>query len=358
VALYEAEWQGAKTEVEAYAAHVKAVEAYVQAQKAGVEAYGEQVRAQESIVRAWSAEWDGYAKKLEAERLKLGRFEVESRIFGERVRGYSAEIQAGATRAESQVSANQLQLERSRVDVQRYQADASLETTKLGAYDSYHRALGMRAEVAATDVQRYNAQVGHENARASAWAAGYDGYAKLGAGEATKAQALQAYAGAYQAQVAAYAAGISGEAQRVNALSDIEKLKQDVQKVDLQRFVAEWQAITSRLNALSSVYGADAQVYSSAIQGETASVNAQAQAYTVGMQEAELRLKASTEYEQLRATFYDATARAETALIGSKGSVLAQVGSAAFAAANVTMSTSHGDSRTCSTNYSYDMTGS
>jgi hypothetical protein len=322
-----------------------------------VEVYGEQVKAQETIVRAWAAAWDGYAKKIEAERLKIGVYEVESRIFGERVRAYQVASEAATGRAGVSVQRAALSVDVSRIDAQRYAADAGLEATKVSAYDAYNRAQGVRVEAAGVNMQRYATQVQSEIGRAGAWAAGYDGYAKLGAMESAKAQALGAYAQAYQSRVGAFASLVQGESSRVGALTEAEKIKVDIYRADVARFGAELQGEASRIGSLASIYGAEASVYGAEIQGEAASVNAQAQAYTVGIQEAELSLRAKVEYEKVRAEFYTATASAQTAVMDAKGRVLAQVGSAAYAAANVTLS--HGDTESlgCSTTYSYNMTG-
>lgn len=240
VEMYVAQWQGVKTQAEAYEALIRGVSLKVEAQKAAVEAYGEQIKAQSTIVQMWATEWDAYAKKLEAERLKLGKYETEARVFESQVGRYRAMIEGQSQRSNIQIESKKLLLQQAQIDTERYKADWQGQQIQIAAYDAYLKARDQLLNEASQRIELYKADIQQEASRAQSWQGEYDAYAKLISGEQLKIGLYETEARVYGSIVEAYKA--KTQALSAYTASEIEAKKLQLQKsqIDVERYKADW----------------------------------------------------------------------------------------------------------------------
>lgn len=278
VEMYVAQWQGVKTQAEAYEALIRGVTLKVEAQKAAVEAYGEQIKAQSAIVQMWATEWEAYAKKLEAEKLKLGKFETEARVFEAQIGRYKAMIEGQSQRSNVQIEAKKLLLQRAQIDSERYKSDWQGEQIRLAAYDAYLKARDQLINEANQRIELYKADIQQESSRSQAWQGEYDAYAKLADGEKIKLNLYETESRVYGTLVEAYKA----KTQALNAYtaSEIEVKKLGLQRsqIDIERYKADWGGEQTKIayyDAYLKGIGfpleaakVNASIYQSAVQGE------------------------------------------------------------------------------------------
>ena len=343
VEMYVAQWGAVKTQAEAYESMVRGVAAQVEAQKAAVEAYGEQVKAQSLVVQMWATEWDAYAKKLESEKLKLGKFEAEARVFESRVSRYRAAIEGQSSRSGVQIEAKKLELQRAQIDATRYQADWGGEQTKLAGYEAYLKGVGFPLEAAKINADIYQAHVQGELGRVQAWMAPYDAYSKLIQKDAVRAQLQSSYASLFGAHVQHAALGVELSKIAADLEKTYEQLLQEYNKTKVSEHQAEAQYKAAQLSAKATGYSAAAEVYKADVQAETAIAGVEGDIYKTSADIATANGQFLVEGAKILTAQWQTQAQITQAQYQAAASVYAQLGAAAYAATNASIS----ESRSC-----------
>ena len=361
VEIYVAQWGAVKTQAEAYEALVRGVATQVEAQKAAVEAYGEQVKAQSLVVQMWATEWDAYTKKLEAEKLKLGKFEAEARVFESQVSGYRAWIEGQTSRSNVQIEAKKLELQRAQVDASRYQADWSGEQIKVAAYEAYLKGEGLPIEAGKANAEIYQAMVQGKLGEIQAFAAPYDAYTKLLQKDAVRAQLQNSYASLYGALVQQEALGVELTKIQADLDKTYEMLKQEYNKALVSEHQAKAQYEAAQLNANVQAFAVSAETYKADAQGQAAIAGVQGTIYQASVEASKGSAQMLAEGAKILTAQWQAAAQISQAQLQAAASVYAQLGSAAYAATNASLSSgysgSESTSESVSTNYNYSMQG-
>lgn len=160
VALHNAQWEGFKAEAQVFEARIRALAAQADVLKTRIEAekvkgdineglvraYAEKVRSLSALsdmyraqveaakakgeinvqrleqvrlrlqtygidVDAWGKQWDAYKAQVDAETNGLRYYETMGSVFGQRVTAWRGQVEAQSTRAQSQIAAQNQQLE-------------------------------------------------------------------------------------------------------------------------------------------------------------------------------------------------------------------------------------------------------
>jgi hypothetical protein len=236
---YLAEWEGVKAEVAVYAEQLRGVEADLSVQRAGIEAYGARVQANTAILDAWGKEWDGYSAKINAENLKLGKYQTEASIFGERVRAFQAHSGAEASKVDARVRVEGLKVEVGRLETERYRAELAPEELKLQRFsaDADAKLRGAEAQRVLLDAHRLKAEA--KDLELRAWQAEWAGYGQKIAGEQLRVAAREGEARVFSAQVDAFQAQTQGATAKVQARTDHSRTQVEAARLGADVFRAQ-----------------------------------------------------------------------------------------------------------------------
>lgn len=361
VDLYIAQWQGIKTRVEAFEAFVRAIGIQVDAQKSAVEVYGEQIKAQGQLVQMWATEWDAYAKGLETERLKLGKYEADARVFESHINRFRAGIEGQNIRTNAQIEERKLRVQRAQLDTTRYQSDWTLPQLELSAHEAHLKTQQFPLEAAKINADIYQSQIQGELGKVQAFSARYDAYTKLLQKDAIRAQLQNSYASMYGAFVSREQLGIELTKIGQDIGKVYESLKQEYNKALVSERQAELGYLGNINSTRASVFGAAASLYGSDVQGQAAEMSTNASMKSVEVELEKAKAQMAQAEAQLRVGAWQARAQIETSSLNAAASVYAQLGSAAYAATNASISDSCSRSNSSSTssstntNYNYSM---
>jgi hypothetical protein len=202
--VFRAKIELQQTRVEVFKAQVQAFTAKFGANSAKVELYRARLQASESIVNLYRAQLEGNKTLVEIEQ-------VRAQVFGEQIRGFTAQI---------------------------------------------------NGEVAKLEAPKVQAQV--QNARADLYKAQVDGYAAAAGVESTRAktqvEVYQAQISAFAARWQGYAAQVAGEGERVKALASVNSSLIERDKLALQRDVAQFQQASELFRTRVSFYEAQMRI--------------------------------------------------------------------------------------------------
>lgn len=257
VQTYVAKWEGVKAAVQKFQGMVEAKKAELDVQRLRVQTYGEEVKARSIEVDAWAKEWDGYVAKVEGQKAKAQVYEVESKVFAEQMRGFGVASEAEKAKIQAMVSSEQLQLEKSKTEIENFRAKwAGLETT-----------LNSKLKMLDTRVQQYSAET---------QAKGAEGQFLV---EAEKLKTSL-----YNSDINAYNATVQGVAQKAQAIAQLYNAEAARYRADTDGSIAEVDASAKRVQAQAQRIDAQARAYSAAIEGERTKTDAQAKAAEVEIQ--------------------------------------------------------------------------
>ena len=191
------------------------------------------------------------------ERYKAAASVYDALIRSELIKVEIYKAQIEGAKLEAQV---QMQL----VDIYKAQIDAV--NSILTAYKTEMEAVGILAGIEKIKIDRFKAQVDAFAATIGAKQSEYEGYKAAIQGETAKVESFEAEARAYTAEMAGKSAQAQVEGIRVGALIEIEKLRMEDIKVQLDRYRSQAQAAISKVNALVSFYQGEIQSYNVSVQ--------------------------------------------------------------------------------------------
>ena len=286
-------------------------EAAKYAQQIGIDIYRETVNAYSADIRKFATEAEVFKVELQGELAKLEVYKAE--LEGQRLLGTINEQHVNIYTA--RVNAAKILVEMFVAEVQAAQAEAMVNKTIIEAF---------AAEVGAFA----------ETVRAKA--AEYDAYATQVKAEVSKIDILTAQATAFNSRVTGFKATV--DALVAAKQSEVEvgvKLPIDVFKTRSEVFRTLVQAESSRAEAVSKVYAADAQVFGEEVRGEAARVSSDTEVYKAGTQvtiaEGNLRIEAAK--ANIQTLVQQITLLVESIKAGAQ--VAAQLAAASLSAVNL-----------------------
>ena len=155
VELYNAQWRGVQTQVSIYATTVDAAVAQVEVDRVRLETYKTKIAKMDLELRKWAQEWEGYSVKISAQNAKGAWIDSNAKVFGENVRKYGVEYDAEKVKVGADVSRETLNMDRAKIDAQRFSAEWSGIAAKLTSL----------ASVSNSDAAVFNSEVNFEDAR-------------------------------------------------------------------------------------------------------------------------------------------------------------------------------------------------
>lgn len=157
IKIYATRIEAVKALYDQYKNQILAINAIIDVDKAKLEGYKSKVDAYTAMVQANKTEWEGYGEAVRGELGKVQIYQALAGAFAERIRGYSAGIDAQKTAVDAQVAINKEQTDRfvAQLDSYKAQVQAELGRVQAGAsiYDGKSRmyAAELSAESARAD---------------------------------------------------------------------------------------------------------------------------------------------------------------------------------------------------------------
>lgn len=147
VAIYAERVRAVLAAVELYKAEVDGAQAKAQLNLARVQAFGATVDAYKARVDAYEAEWNAFGKQLESDLTQFRRYELETQVFGNRVKIWGDINSNKIEQKRLRISEKELDITAYRARLERLQTALSAETQRL---DALVRVYG-------SDVDKYRA---------------------------------------------------------------------------------------------------------------------------------------------------------------------------------------------------------
>jgi hypothetical protein len=315
------------------------------------------------------------AQAERAFRVAQYAFEASVRVFEAKVAKYNAELEAYKTdasvyktRIEAELAAVEVykaELEGKRIlgelnvqDVQVYKTRVDALLSHVEIYKGQLAGVQTQVDVDKARVDAFRAKVQAYGEQVNAYNGLLGAYAEEIKGETAKIGLYEADASAFASRVRAFGEETSArKTQQDLVLQRNEQLlKSFGAKID--RYKALLSAETSRINSGATVYEAQSRVYNAELQAEVSRVTADGQQYELTMRkgeaEANLALKEAEMHIQqiLRLLSLEQDQNKIAAQVAS------QLASAALSAVSMSasVSASEGETSSCNTSYSYDMT--
>lgn len=292
---------------------------------------------------------------------EIGAKELLAKLKDLELRGSLAELQI----FESEIKAAGLALDYDRNQVELYKAEWTGEEVKAKTYSAFADAIRSYVMGQQAAVEAFGKQVDSNNTILQGWAIEWDAYLKRLKPAELRIAAYEARSGHFGRLVQEYQAMIQSEGTRVDSDIKIEGLELQAMGQRLEEYKALWAGISAKLDALTKVYGTDAQVYQAMGQVEASRVGSLLQGYSVDVQRAGVELQRGVAGLQNRLGYWDRWMQSWVGWNSASAAAFAQMAGSAYSAANYTMSASgstgfssswsQGDST--NTNYNYNMTG-
>jgi hypothetical protein len=218
----------------------------VDAFRARLEAYKADASVFETLVRASLAEIEVYKAKMDGELAKVKVNEAQVQVFKAQVDAHTSAVQAY------------------RANIDAIATLASLEKTKLDAFETEVRAFTSQVEAHRAEWQAYSAawngqeaKVNAELAKVKVYAAQADGFKAHVSAEGMKADATaktnDTNLRAYEAEVRAWAEQVRAYAAEVTARIDAQKSLVGAYQVGSQAALGQANALSERYRALATV---------------------------------------------------------------------------------------------------------
>jgi hypothetical protein len=367
-------WEQVKLALQQYTAEIESKKNELLFQAQRLELFGSQVKLRETEVLEWSKKWDGYASKIEAQKAISSTFSAEVASFAERVKGYTATVEAERSKVLAEAETERFKIEAAKYELEEFNAkwehvlktnsllsqrdDTAVKLYSAGVQKSATVAQAntqvenLRLESFKSEVSAYQAKLEDAARRASAIATYYGAEAARYQADAAGAKAaidasatrVQAQASVVDAEARAYSAAVEGEktSAQMDALVIETEMKHEQIAWENQKQLAEASALAYDAAHKGAVAAVEASRHISAANAQNQSVkaaeaSANAQAYSAGAQQltAETNANAKAIDAAIAATqaeiaVYDAETKREAARLQSD----AQVASADASRAN------------------------
>lgn len=348
ISRYSAQWEKARAQSQAYQDAIRAAELDIAAQKLVLDAHGMKLKDKELAVQTWAQEWAGFETKIKAQQAIAGLYQIDAEVFGKLVAAYQTTVQADAARSDAEVKAATLRIEAARADIGRYSAQWEQARAEAQGYQSAIQAAQLSIESQKLMLTGHEMELKDKEIEVETWAKQWQGY-----GEKVKGQT--AIAGMYEAEVRAFGERVKGvatqieaEKVRVEAEASIVKSQVETNMADINRYKAEWEAVSSKLDALSKVYSAQTGLFGAKVQGESVRVSSGMEQLRGLIEEAKLKQGAAIAYASLASEEVLRIAALQTTSLASIGQMYSQLVSSAYAAGHVSLGNTFSTSRSTS----------
>lgn len=282
------------------------------ATEAGISIYNSQVQAFTAMVEAYRAKAQVYESKIRGEVAKVD--------------AYRALIAAEEAKAS---------INRTLVEQYKIQADVALSAIEI--YKAELVGIQTKADIEKAKIEVYGEQVKAYVARVNAYTAGVEGFrAKLQA-ETTKQQV-------YQSQVEAFSARVNAAAKQIDSRIAAFRGLIDAKNAEWDGYKATVQGEASRVQSLSAVNSAKADIYRSEVTGVSSYNDTLTKQWQAALDQAQRVSEIGVSAAKANAELYMTTRSLalDAAKVGAQ--VSAQLGAAAINAVNFSSSVATSES--------------
>lgn len=268
------------------------------------------------------------------------------------------------TKLELQVGA--LETEQDKRKVELFEAEWKGEETKVRAYAAWADAVKSYVEAQKANVEAFGLEVQAKREMVNAWATEWQVYGQHKLEPARiQISAQQAENGLFAQSLAHWQTAIQQKKTKFDADLELRKYELSYDSLDVERYKAE-SANFDMLNRASVAYTqVMAQVYQAISQATLGKMGVDIEEVKAKIAGAAQGADAAAKAGQIAVEQFKAQAGLAVQHISAQASVLAQLGSAAYSAANISLGASSGyndsvsksESESVSTNYNYSMEG-
>ena len=351
-ARYQSDWQGEQIKLAGYEAYLKSRDQQLAENQNKIEFYKAKMQDATGKLQARQGQYQALGVLLEQDKLELGRYDSDIKLFGTQLEAYKIDVEALRDYTSASIEAKKLELQRAQIDVQRYQADWQGEQAKIAGYEAYLKEKQLPLEAAKVNANTYQARVQGEVGRAQAWGSQYDAYQKLLQKDAVKAQLQNSYATIYGAVVDREKMFLDWAKHSSDLVKNYEMLVQDYNKSVVAEHQAEAQFQAAQLSANAQTFGIGAEIYKADVQGAVAVSQIQSEIYKASVEVSKANADISIEAAKVMTSQWQIEAQLEQSQMQANSSVYAQLGAAAYAATNASLSASYSASDVIGHSYS------
>lgn len=306
--------------------------------------------------------------------LEAARFQRESTIailnyrlsvYQARMQGYQIEAQVLRDRIQAELA--KVEVFRAQIDAQRLIGDINEQEVRLYAtqvqtvnaladfYRSRVEAVRVKADVIKLQFDKYRTEMDAFDIRWKAYATEWQGYSASVEGESKRADL-------YRSMIQAYSTNVDAWRAKQGFAIDLERLRINQNGQQLQAWQAllanrasNLEAERTRLQAVSSLAGAQAQLYTAGAQVETAAAAATDRTFQLGLERANANVAAQFKNVDLRISQLQMMMQQLLAIADTKVKVGAQLAASSWSAVNYSagVSASVGQSSSCSSNFNF-----
>lgn len=267
------------------------------------------------------------------------------------LRGSLAELQI----FESEIKAAGFLLEYDKNQVELYKAEWTGEEAKAQVYTAYAQAINAYVQSQATAVDAYGKQVESNNVILQGWNIEWDAYVKRLKPAELRIQAHEARSSHFGRLVQKYQADIQNASAEADAEAKMSASWLQWAANQVEQYKAALQAAAANAQATASIYNGLAQIYQSSVQAESIKLDAQSKPFLLQLENAKFILQQAIAQNQTDQQYWDSWIKSWTAWNNASIGAYAQLGSAAFAAANYTLGASGSYSNQWGNSYSTSM---
>lgn len=306
--------------------------------------------------------------------LESARFQRESTIaiLNYRLSVYQARMQG--YQIEAQVLRDRIQAELAKVEVYRAQLDGqriigeindqavrlyATQVQTINALADFYRtrveAVKTKADVIRLAFDRYRTEMDAYDIRWKAYATEWQGYSASVDGEGKRADL-------YRTMLQAYSTNVDVWKSKQDFKVDLERLRINQHAQQLQAWqgllakrTSDLEAERSRLQAVSSLAGAQAQLYTAGAQVESAASAATDRSFQLGLEKENAKVASQFKNVELRISQLQMMMQQLLSIADTKTKVGAQLAASSWSAVNYSagVSASVGQSSSCSSNFNF-----
>jgi hypothetical protein len=282
--------------------------------------------ATEAGVAIYNAKVQAFAAFVDAYRAKVTVYEAQVRAEIAKVDAYRALISAEEAKAA---------VNRTLVEQYKVQADVALSAIEI--YKAELAGIQTKADIEKTKVEVFGEQVKAYVARVNAYTAGVEGFRARLQAESTKQQV-------YQSQVEAFTARVNASARQIESRIAAFRGQIDAKTIEWDGYRATVQGESSRVQSLSTVTSAVAEIYKAEVSGVSAYNETLTKQWQVALDQAERISEIGISAAKANAELYVTTRSLalDAAKVGAQ--VSAQLGASAINAVNFSSSVATSES--------------
>lgn len=289
--------------------------------------------------------------RLSVYNAKMQGYQIESQVLRDRIQAELAKVEVYRAELEGQRLVGEINDQRVRLYAQQIQAVNAMADF----YRTQVDTVKVKADIIRLAFDRYKTEMEGYDIRWRAYATEWQGYSASVEGEGKRADL-------YRTMLQAYSTDVDVWQTKQNFKVELERLKINQHAQSLQAWQAllakrasDLEAERTRLQSVSSLAGAQAQLYTAGAQVESAATAATDRSFELGLSKERARVEAQFQNVQLMISQMKMIMDQLMSVADTKVKVGAQLAASSWSAVNYSagVSASVGQSQSCSSNFNF-----